>query len=366
MVLNHGIEEIVKNAVVKQFNAIGTHTQREESEGGFEQVQEAEREYLKFIGKLFLKGEKDVIEKLDGYLCSGGTEANIQGLWVLRNLFLKKGKKRVHVYYTQVTHYSIVKACDILTIPIECQHVVEMNKDFSMDPDSFTKALNEMDEADCHILVLTLGTTLTGSWDDVKTFENVCGETEHIAIHIDAAFGGFTIPFVSDIPVGFEHPHVQTIGLDAHKMGQLPYPAGIFLCRKGLQKAVEIHVSYILGHADDTLIGSRSGVPALLGQWFLRAVGFEGQKELVMKCIRGRDELKEKLEKVDGVRIVCSPKYVNMLAFVMDKISEKKRKNLEEKYLLRSTVIGNDIIYKIPLMPHNIDYIDVFVGDIVS
>jgi glutamate/tyrosine decarboxylase-like PLP-dependent enzyme len=59
-----------------------------------------------------------------------------------------------------------------------------------------------------------------------------------------------------------------TIGLDAHKTGQLPYSIGIFLCRKNLQQYIETD-NEIYPFNDDTLIGIRSGIPALLGKWYV-------------------------------------------------------------------------------------------------
>ena len=66
-------------------------------------------------------------------MCSGGTEANIQGLWVQRNRLQSNNYKDIHIYVTSLTHYSIIKACDILNIPKGNQHCIGLNDKYEMD-----------------------------------------------------------------------------------------------------------------------------------------------------------------------------------------------------------------------------------------
>ncbi|MBX9448505.1 MAG: hypothetical protein KL787_01765 [Taibaiella sp.] len=49
----------------------------------------------------------------DGYIASGGTEANIQAIWIYRNYFLREYNARhseIVILASQDTHYSVVKA----------------------------------------------------------------------------------------------------------------------------------------------------------------------------------------------------------------------------------------------------------------
>ena len=43
----------------------------------------------------------------------------------------------------------------------------------------------------------------------------------------------------------------------------MPYPSGLFMCKKGFQKYVTTDVKYIRGGHDDTLIGSRPAITAV-------------------------------------------------------------------------------------------------------
>lgn len=76
-----------------------------------------------------------------------------------------------------------------------------------------------------------------------------------IYIHIDAAIGGLVFPFLDNKTKYFTNQYVQSVTVDPHKMGYVPLSAGVFLCRKGLQKHVEIPINYVEGKVDDTLTG---------------------------------------------------------------------------------------------------------------
>ena len=152
----------------------------------------------------------------------------------------------------------------------------------------------------------------------------------------------------------FENENVYTIGLDAHKTGHLPYPAGIFLCRKNLQQHVEVPVDYIYGHSDDTLIGSRNGVFALLGKWFINNIGENGQRDFVNYCLKGRDELvneiKTKLSHC--IELYHYQKYMNYISFSFKNITDKQIENCENILMLRYYLVDGKKIYKIPIMPN--------------
>ena len=94
-------------------NNLGEHT-RHNSELGFSGTQQLEREVIGMLGDLH--GDPAV----DGYLSSGGTEANIQGCWVGRewliNHFAGDKDNRVCLLVTQFYHYSVAKAYHVLRL----------------------------------------------------------------------------------------------------------------------------------------------------------------------------------------------------------------------------------------------------------
>ena len=74
------------STLVQNPNHIGCHT-KGRSENFFKGTQAIERELLEICAVDILKSQP---EATDGYVASGGTEANMQAIWVYRNYFLKE------------------------------------------------------------------------------------------------------------------------------------------------------------------------------------------------------------------------------------------------------------------------------------
>lgn len=369
----NGFMDIITKNITKQLNNIGTHTRSENSEGGFNEIHDAEREYIYWVGQHLYKTSKDIKTDIDGYMCSGGTEANIMGLWVLRNKLIseKTDINNIHIVFSKLAHYSVIKACNILNLTNV--HSLDIDKKFRIDYNKLVETCDNLlkDEKNRIILFLNIGTTLSGSIDKIIKINKFITEKykNKIIIHLDAAFGGFILPFTnSEKYYFFENENVYTIGLDAHKTGHLPYPAGIFLCRKNLQQHVEVPVDYIYGHSDDTLIGSRNGVFALLGKWFINNIGENGQRDFVNYCLKGRDELvneiKTKLSHC--IELYHYQKYMNYISFSFKNITDKQIENCENILMLRYYLVDGKKIYKIPIMPHNVRSIKEFVKTILD
>ncbi|MDO8599545.1 MAG: pyridoxal-dependent decarboxylase [bacterium] len=305
-----------------QPNNIGTHTQEaREREGGFEGPQAIEADAI-WMAADIVGGTKDTV---DGYFCGGATEGNIAGMWIAREWLRRHPdpmQRGIIVLCTPLTHYSIHKATAMLDIGqaspryalcSRCHRehlfmpdptgrgvaLVGMNERWEMDIGELRRIfkLCYKDGFRRFIIVPTIGTTATGSVDSVAAigaFVQGIHRTTHARcyMHVDAAFGGFTVPFVQqNCQIGFDVPEVMSLTLDADKMGQLPYPAGIFLCRKDLQQSIGRQVTYIRGHEDNTVSGSRSAIPALFAWFQFRADGRAGQRAYVHRCLTARNRL---------------------------------------------------------------------------
>ena len=99
-------------------NHIGCHT-LETSEPFFEGTQAIEKELLDICAVDILKGKQG---GYDGYVASGGTEANIQAIWIYRNFYQTEfaaKNNEIVIICSEDTHYSIDKAANLLSIAIE-------------------------------------------------------------------------------------------------------------------------------------------------------------------------------------------------------------------------------------------------------
>ena len=154
-------------------------------------------------------------------------------------------------------------------------------------------ALARCDENTIGVIAI-LGTTYTGEFEPIEEIHDalVAYNEEHgfdIALHIDAASGGFVAPFLHpDLKWDFRLPQVKSINVSGHKYG-LVYPGiGFVVWRseEDLPEDLVFHVNYLGGDMPTfTLNFSRPG-NQLVGQYynFLR-LGFDGYRR-VMESLR--------------------------------------------------------------------------------
>lgn len=389
--VDEDIAEVAKQVIKTNTNSIGTHTHGftaekqfiDSGEGGFEMVHTMEREYIWWIASKFCKHDpKNVASIVDGYICGGGTEGNEQGMWIARNqLQYVNPTSKIAVLYSKLSHYSLAKSCDMLGL----NNLYAINYD-----NNFEVNVNEMKDKitglissgfSNFIVFATVGTTCTGSVDNITAISDMLEKFEdnsniHTYLHVDASFGGFTLPFLTNnIKIGFENKMVKSVVIDGHKMGKLPYPGGIFLCRKDLQHYIEIEVPYINGHSDDTVSGSRSSLGAVLGYYYMRTRGTNGHTDYVTKCIDYRNKLIECIlyKNMPYVTILPFSDWTNQLPLVIDIIDGKIPDNeltnkIMENYQMRSDHLEVEgkimTVYKLVIMPHTFNFIEQFVDDI--
>ncbi len=265
-------------------NHIGCHTLGA-SEGFFKGTQQIEKEVIAICAQDILKGTGD----FDGYVASGGTEANLQAIWVYRNYFMQEmGARLDEIVLISSTdaHYSSAKASNILQIAFEQVAVDQKNRSINQKAVRQVIAKAQEEGKRYFIIVANMMTTMFGSVDDVSCYTEVLIEMNlPFKLHVDGAYGGFFYPFAQpNNAINFSNPHVSSVTLDAHKMLQAPYGTGIFLVRKGwMRYAVTEEASYVEGQ-DSTLVGSRSGANAIAIWMILMTYGPHGwyEKTLVL------------------------------------------------------------------------------------
>lgn len=270
------------STMLKNPNHIGCHTLGE-SEHFFQGTQAIEKEAIDICALDILKGQMD---QCDGYIASGGTEANIQAIWIYRNYFLRQKNAsldQIAILCSSDSHYSMDKAGNLLHIDIFKVPVVEENR--SLETENIIAVLNDAikEGKSFFIVVANMMTTMFGSVDDPNQYvEALKSKGLEFKLHIDGAYGGFYFPFANnDHNLSFANPYVSSVTLDAHKMAQAPYGTGIFLIRKGwMQYANTKEASYVEGQ-DYTLSGSRSGANAIAVWMILVKHGPFGWKEKI-------------------------------------------------------------------------------------
>lgn len=289
-------------------NHIGCHTLGE-SEAFFSGTQELEKEVIELLCVDMLHARPG---SSDGYVASGGTEANLQAVWIYRNYFEKENKAERHqiaLLASEDTHYSVAKAAgifglDLLTVPV-CFETRQLQ------PDKLSEMVRQAKAAGkaYFIIVANMATTIFGSVDDPAMYTAVM-EKEGCAfkMHVDGAFGGFIYPISDpDNPLDFRNLAVSSITLDAHKMLQAPYGTGIFLVRKNLMEYVYTREAQYVNGMDITLCGSRSGASAIAVWMILQSYGYYGWQEKIHMLLSRTNYCCNRLEAL-GVRHYRHPR----------------------------------------------------------
>ena len=263
-------------------NHIGCHTFGT-SEKAFKGTQEIEREVLKVLAVDVFKCQD---EQYDGYIATGGTEANIQAMWVFRNYFKRNFKAKneeIAIICSEDTHYSIPKGSNLLGIDLISVPVDFDNR--SIDQKKLrTLVVDANNSGKKHFIVIAnMATTMFGSVDNPDDYTDLLEEMNlSYMLHIDGAYGGFVYPFSNkESNINFNNPKISSITIDAHKMLQAPYGTGVYICRKGLiENVLTKEAEYVEG-MDLTLCGSRSGANAVASWMILFTYGPFGWDEKI-------------------------------------------------------------------------------------
>ena len=156
-----------------------------------------------------------------GHLCGGGTMANLEALWVAAQL--TPGKT---ILASEQAHYTHQRISGVLNLPFE---TIACDTQGRMD---LAALQTRLERGNIGIVVVTLGTTATGSVDPLSEILDL-REKFKFRIHVDAAYGGYFVlagNLGSETARAFEHiGHADSIVIDPHKHGLQPYGCGCVL-----------------------------------------------------------------------------------------------------------------------------------------
>jgi glutamate/tyrosine decarboxylase-like PLP-dependent enzyme len=217
--------------------------------------------------------EKEVVAQLAGmlgfethlgHLTTSGTIANLEALFVARELHPDRG-----IAYSAEAHYTHSRMCGVLGVE---GTAVAVDGAGRMDLDELDALLAG---GRIGTVVATAGTTGLGAIDPVNGVLAVA-RRHGVRVHVDAAYGGFfTLLAGQDGPAGLDPAPWRAIGrcdsavIDPHKHGLQPYGCGAVLFADPEVGRFYLHDSpYTYFTSDDLHLGeislecSRAGAAA--------------------------------------------------------------------------------------------------------
>jgi aromatic-L-amino-acid/L-tryptophan decarboxylase len=199
---------------------------------------EVERQIVEWTRQMFR-----FPEGASGIFVTGTSMANLMAVLVARTAALGRSVRRhglgeegarLTAYTSTAAHGCISKAMDIAGFGSDALRCIAVDRTHRID----VAALRERIATDRNaglrpfLVVGSAGTVDIGAIDDLAALSALCRE-QGLWFHVDGAYGalGVLSPVLAPRLAGLEN--ADSIALDFHKWGQVPYDAGFLIVRDG-------------------------------------------------------------------------------------------------------------------------------------
>lgn len=248
--------------------------------------------------------------KAQGFITTGGTESNIAAMRLARN---SSKQDPPEVVGPVSMHFSFRLAAELLRIKL-----VEVE----VDPKTYLPRVGDIEKA---ITPRTVGLVcsapvgLFGTMDPVEELSELAWK-KGLYLHVDAAFGGFILPFlpalgVSVPPFDLSLRGASSIATDGHKLGMMPVATGFFLARDTTLFETVPTERTLIHTTSSTKPGSRAA-----GAWAtLRALGRNGYIESTRHLLQLRETITSGVTAIPGIRLAAPP-LVGLVGITSDSV----------------------------------------------
>ncbi len=178
-----------------------------------------------------------------GIFVTGTSMANLMAVLVARTSALGRAVRRRGVgdegarftaYASTAAHGCITRAMDIAGFGSDALRCIGVDRFHRIDVKALRARIAQDRSAGLKpfLVVGSAGTVDIGAIDDLQALSALCRE-EGLWFHIDGAYGalGILSPVLAPQLAGIEN--ANSIALDFHKWGQVPYDAGFLIVRDG-------------------------------------------------------------------------------------------------------------------------------------
>ncbi len=234
---------------------------------------ETEREVVHKVAELL----RLPAESAWGYVTAGGTEGNMYGIYV--------GREMLHdpiAYFSQDTHYSVLKILHVLNIR---NIMIRSQPSGEIDYDDLRESIRINRDTPA-LIIANIGTTMKGAVDDLDRIRGIIDDLAltRYYVHADEALSGMILPFVDDPqPFGFDSG-IDSAAVSGHKMFGSPVPCGVVVTKREHTAQIGRAIEYV-GALDTTLLGSRSAIAPVILWHSLTKHGHDGFRQVVASML---------------------------------------------------------------------------------
>jgi len=271
-----------------------------------------------------------------GLFVTGTSMANFMAVLVARTATLgapvrTRGlagvPERLAAYTSAAAHACLPKAMDMAGLGRDALRILPVDRQGRLEPRALTAAIAADRAAGLtpFLLVGTAGTVDTGAVDDLAALAAIA-RTERLWFHVDGAYGalGILAPDLAPRLAGIQQ--ADSIALDFHKWGQVPYDAGCILVRDGerLRATFAAPAAYLRQEARGLAAGApwpcdfgpdlSRGFRALKTWFTLKVHGTERMGAMISRTCRLAQHLGARVEAAEALELLA-PVTLNIVCF---------------------------------------------------
>ncbi|KAL1868210.1 hypothetical protein Plec18167_008405 [Paecilomyces lecythidis] len=267
----------------------------------YPQTAEIQNRCVNMIARLFNAPTDDKDDHAMGTSTIGSSEAIMLATLAMKRRWQNKRKaegkdaSRPNIVMNSAVQVCWEKAARYFDI--EEKYVYCTEDRYVIDPKAAVDLIDENTIGICAII----GTTYTGEYEDVKAINDLLIERGlDTPIHVDAASGGFVVPFVNPgLEWDFRLPRVVSINVSGHKYG-LVYPGVgwvVWRSPEFLPKELVFNINYLGADQASFTLNFSKGASQVIGQYYqMIRLGKHGYRSIMVNLTRTADYLAAQLK----------------------------------------------------------------------
>ncbi|HFD13391.1 MAG TPA: glutamate decarboxylase [Crenotrichaceae bacterium] len=270
-------------------------------------------------------------------------------------------------------HPNIIFGADVHTcwekfaryFDVEMKVIPLQNNKYTINADDVAPLLDDNTIA----VGVIAGTTFTGQIDDIQSINDLLLQHKSttgmdIPIHVDAASGGFVLPFYqSDFIWDFRLEQVRSINVSNHKFGLVYAGMGsvIFKDTSDLPHELPFEINYLGGSMQNYSLNFSKGSSNLLAQYymFLR-LGQSGYRKIINSVMSNAQYMEQQLVKSGFFEILTDAEFLPTVVVRLIDDSHYSVYQISDELRKFGWIVP---AYSLPPNAHNVDVLRMVVKE---